>query len=79
MVFKSTRFREWFSERLQPFVDYIPVNYDLSDLAEKVSWVHHHPDVAEKIAQHGRDMSLHHIRDNDMRCYTYRLLLVRIP
>lgn len=75
VVFKSTRFREWFSERVKPFVDYIPVNYDLSDFKEKVAWIHNHPEVAEKMAEHSKMTSMNHMRDEDMRCYTYRLVL----
>lgn len=75
LVFKSTKYREWFSERLEPWVDYIPVNYDLSDLKEKIEWAHTHQALAESIAEHGRETVERHIRPEDQQCYTYRLLL----
>ncbi|KAK1231220.1 hypothetical protein PQX77_005665 [Marasmius sp. AFHP31] len=32
VVFKSTVYREWWSDRMQPWVHYVPVQVDLSDL-----------------------------------------------
>jgi Glycosyl transferase family 90 len=78
LVFKSTRYREWFHGRLLPYVDYIPVNYDLTDLVEKVEWVHHHNQqqhLAERIVQHSRQRVEQLLRPAEMQCYMYRLLL----
>ena len=41
----------WFTEFLNENVHYIPVNYDLSDLDEKIKWVQDNDDKAEQIAQ----------------------------
>ncbi|KAL0062420.1 hypothetical protein AAF712_010699 [Marasmius tenuissimus] len=32
VVFKSTVYREWWSDRVQPWVHYVPIQVDLSDL-----------------------------------------------
>jgi hypothetical protein len=74
-VFKSTKYREWFSERLEPWVHYIPVKYDLTDLADKVAWADAHPDRVEEIVENGRQSVERHLRPEDQQCYTYRLLL----
>lgn len=74
-MLKSTQYREWLSERVQPWVDYIPVKYDLSDLATKVEWGYDHPHEAAAIVQHARSTVLRHLRTADARCYTYRLML----
>jgi hypothetical protein len=76
-VFKSTRYREWFHGRLLPYVDYIPVNYDLTDLVEKVEWVHNQPDthMAERILQHSQQQVEQHFRPVEKQCYMYRVLL----
>jgi hypothetical protein len=42
--------RCWFSDFIVPYVNYIPVAYDLSDLPEKILWVLEHPDEGEEIA-----------------------------
>jgi len=41
----------WFSEYLKPYVNYIPIAYDLSDLVEKIEWVKNNDDAAKQIAQ----------------------------
>jgi hypothetical protein len=42
--------RCWFSDFLVPYVNYIPVAYDLSDLQEKIRWTLDHPMEGEEIA-----------------------------
>lgn len=75
LVFKSSKYREWFSERIQPWIDYIPVNYNLSDLIDKVAWAESHPQQVEQIAEHSRQTVERLLSPNEMRCYTYRLML----
>jgi len=41
---------EYFQNDLQPFVHYIPVSHNLSDLVERAIWVVDHPVEAHKIA-----------------------------
>ena len=41
----------WFTPLLEPFVNYIPVAYDLSDLKEKIEWVVNNDDKAKIIMQ----------------------------
>jgi Glycosyl transferase family 90 len=78
-VFKSTRYREWFHGRLLPYIDYIPVNFDLTDLVEKVEWVHNNKNnqqyLAERIIEHSRTQVEKLFRPLEMQCYMYRLLL----
>mmetsp|Transcript_50803 Transcript_50803/g.54988 ORF Transcript_50803/g.54988 Transcript_50803/m.54988 type:complete len:175 (+) Transcript_50803:168-692(+) len=75
VVFKSSRYRQWFTERLHPFVDYVPVNYNLTDLPEKIKWIHEHPTRAAAIAKHASTTVQTSIRDVDRQCYMYRLAL----
>jgi Glycosyl transferase family 90 len=75
VVFKSSRYREWFTGSLEPFKHYIPVNYDLSDLVEKVAWAHSHPQEAERIAAESMKLAETAFRREDIMCYTYRLML----
>ena len=41
----------WFSPFLIPYVNYIPIKYDLSDLQEIIEWVLEHDEVSERIAK----------------------------
>ena len=49
--------RWWFKSELIPMVNYIPVNYDLSDLVEKIEWLVTHDDEARLIAENALKMS----------------------
>jgi hypothetical protein len=52
------RFVEYFHTDLAPFVHYIPVKSDLSDLVEKAVWAHHHPDLCKTIAANALSFAL---------------------
>ena len=75
LVFKSTRYKEWYTDRLVPYEDYIPVNYDQSDLVDKVAWAHRNPDLVTQITKNAYKTIQEHVRTEDMRCYVYRLML----
>jgi len=47
----------WFMKFLTPFVNYIPIKYDLTDLIEQIEWVVHNDSEAKKIANAARDFS----------------------
>ena len=47
-------FHQWFSTRLTPWTDFVPVATDLSDLDEIVGWLVAHPQEAKAIAESGR-------------------------
>ena len=41
---------EWWYHRIRPWVHYVPVNSNLSDLVQRIEWVRSHPALAQKIA-----------------------------
>jgi hypothetical protein len=47
----------WFQDFLSPFVNYIPIQYDLSDLKEKIDWVVNHDEEARQISKNALDLS----------------------
>jgi len=49
--------KDWFYDRLQPWVHYIPVDSDLTDLREKFEWAESHPVEAQKIAEAGTEFA----------------------
>jgi hypothetical protein len=75
LLFKSTRFREWYTERLKPYVHYIPVDYNLKDLEDKIAWAHQNPTLAERIVRNGDALSRQFFTPQEMKCYLYRLVL----
>ncbi|KAF8918437.1 glycosyl transferase family 90-domain-containing protein [Mucidula mucida] len=75
LVFKSTVYPEWFLDRVQPWVHYVPVQVDLSDLHDALVFfrggldgVGRHDDLARKIALEGNAWK-------DMIAYLFRLFL----
>ena len=47
----------WFTHLIKPFVHYVPIKYDLSDLVEKIEWVHTNDGEARTIASNALDFS----------------------
>jgi hypothetical protein len=51
-------FQQWFYDRLTPWVNYVPVSSDMSDLVEHVRWLVAHDDAARMIGEAGRRLAL---------------------
>ncbi|KAE9390089.1 hypothetical protein BT96DRAFT_1002581 [Gymnopus androsaceus JB14] len=82
LVFKSTIFPEWFTDRVAPWVHYIPIQVDLSDLYDSLIFFRGdaygeggHEELARKIALQGREWSKTYWRKEDILAYFYRLFL----
>ncbi|CDQ68921.1 protein O-glucosyltransferase 1 [Oncorhynchus mykiss] len=65
---------EFFYPQLLPWVHYIPVKQDLSDLRELLQFVKENDDIAQEIAVRGQRFILDHLRMEDVSCYWERLL-----
>ncbi|KAL7410809.1 hypothetical protein BDY24DRAFT_329960, partial [Mrakia frigida] len=77
-----TIYPEWNSEWLTPWLHYIPVNLDLSDLYHSSTFFLGAPGVSEGngdagkiISKAGQDFVEKHWRWEDMQAYMFRLLL----
>ncbi|KAG1797482.1 glycosyl transferase family 90-domain-containing protein [Suillus plorans] len=82
VVFKSTVYPEWFTHRIAPWVHYVPIQVDYSDLYDSLLFFRGdpsghgaHEDLAKKIASRGREWSMSFWRKEDMVAYLYRLFL----
>lgn len=47
----------WFRHLLVPWVHYVPIEWDLSDLEEKIQWIWDHDDEAKKIAENALEFA----------------------
>ncbi|XP_076004955.1 protein O-glucosyltransferase 1 [Genypterus blacodes] len=65
---------EFFYPQLEPWVHYIPVKQDLSDLRELLQFVKENDDIAQEIAARGKEFIVAHLRMDDISCYWERLL-----
>ncbi|KAJ6494076.1 glycosyl transferase family 90-domain-containing protein [Mycena vitilis] len=75
LVFKATTYPEWFSDRIAPWVHYIPVQNSYSDLLDALAFFRAHDDAGARIASRGREWSRAYWRREDLRAYMYRLFL----
>lgn len=46
----------WYSELLKPFIHYIPIKYDLSDLEEKIIWCRNNDEKCKLIVQNAKQL-----------------------
>lgn len=49
--------KDWFHDHLEPWVHYIPIATDLSDLKEKYDWAESNPAEAQRIAEAGTEFA----------------------
>ncbi|GAA5887796.1 hypothetical protein JCM6882_000754 [Rhodosporidiobolus microsporus] len=82
LVLKQTIFPEWYSDMIQPWVHYVPVQNDFSDLWTTMAFFlgdeegkGAHDAMAKEIAGEGKKWAQTHWRWVDMEIYMWRLLL----
>ncbi|WWC93159.1 uncharacterized protein L201_008127 [Kwoniella dendrophila CBS 6074] len=82
LIMKATIMPEWYSDRIQPWVHFVPLKLDFSDLYDVVAYFRPSPSnpyaedvMASTIAAAGRQWALTHWRREDMTAYVFRLYL----
>ena len=60
---------------VEPWVDYIPVKMDMSDLDEKIKWAKMHDKNVRNIAISGRLKVEKKFSYKMLQCYTIKLLM----
>jgi hypothetical protein len=65
---------QWFYRALQPYVHYVPVKRDLSDLIEQIDWAKSHDREAKKIAENALEFAEDHILYGDVLRYVSLVL-----
>lgn len=65
---------QWFYDALEPYVHYIPVKNDMSDLLEKMAWAKENEPLAKQIAQNGQRFAKEYLLYED--CYRYLTLVL---
>ncbi|KAK8850347.1 hypothetical protein IAR55_004265 [Kwoniella newhampshirensis] len=82
LIFKSSIMPEWWTDRIQPWVHYVPVQMDYSDLYDilgffqgDLSFSGSELPLAREIATSGKEWASTHWRKEDMTAYVFRLYL----
>ncbi|XP_012874789.1 PREDICTED: protein O-glucosyltransferase 1 [Dipodomys ordii] len=65
---------EFFYPQLKPWVHYIPVKTDLSNVQELLQFVKANDDIAQEIAERGSQFIMNHLQMDDITCYWENLL-----
>ncbi len=74
-VFKhESSFHLYFYKLMEPWVHYIPLNEDISDLFEKLDWALEHDAEARAIAENGNRLALENIMPEHIYLYCYKAL-----
>jgi len=50
-------FRQWYYDQLIPWVNFVPIKTDMSDLVEKIEWLINHDDEAIEIGVRGKKIA----------------------
>lgn len=76
LVFKQkSPYTIWFDQMLIPWVHYIPIENDLSDLFEKIAWAKDHDELARHIAKEGGEFARENIQPEHAYLYWYKILV----
>lgn len=51
-------YRQWYYDRLLPWVNFVPVQADMSDLIEKIRWLRQHDGTAQEIGRAGHALAM---------------------
>eukprot|EP00066_Takifugu_rubripes_P003722 XP_003966517.2 PREDICTED: protein O-glucosyltransferase 1 [Takifugu rubripes] len=66
--------QEFFYPQLKPWVHYIPVQQDLSDVRGLLQFAKENDSLAQEIATRGKEFIINHLRMQDVSCYWEKLL-----
>jgi hypothetical protein len=64
----------WYQPLLKPWIHYVPVKHDLSDLIDKIDWCKKHDDKCKQIANNALEFFNTYINNNAINDYLEILL-----
>ena len=65
----------WFSKLIKPYVHYLPIKADYSDLIEQLEYAKNHDDEMKKIAENARSFVEEFLTPNTTACYLGLMLI----
>jgi len=74
VVLQDFPLEEWFIPYMRPFVDYIPLNYNISNLEETLIWIKENPTKVKEIASNGRLFYERYLSFEKMEEFIYELV-----
>ncbi|MEM7174640.1 MAG: glycosyl transferase family 90 [Chlamydiota bacterium] len=71
---QQTALMQWYYSGLKPYIHYIPVKSDFSDLIDQVMWAERHDDEAKRIAQNSARFAQENLTAENTLVYLYLIL-----
>ncbi|KAJ7721120.1 glycosyl transferase family 90-domain-containing protein [Mycena metata] len=75
LIFKVSAYPEWFTDRLAPWVHYVPIQNSYTDLLDTLLFFRAHDERGARIAAAGCEWSRRFWREEDLVAYNFRLFL----
>lgn len=66
--------QRWYNHLLKPYVHYVPIKYDLSDLEEIILWCRNNDNKCKKIVNNAKDLYDEYFTKDKLMYYTSELL-----
>ena len=73
---QDSDYYEHFYHQLEPWVHYVPVKKDISDLMERLEWARETDDKAREMANNAAQFVQDHLLPEQLYCYVFQLLKV---
>ena len=74
VVLQDYAYELWYTKYLIPFVHYIPLKQDLSDLNGTLVWIRQHPTAVRRIANNGKRYYNEYLRPACLENHIWELL-----
>ncbi|KAG1655117.1 hypothetical protein FOA52_007270 [Chlamydomonas sp. UWO 241] len=74
LLWQESHTLEFFYDKLEPYVHYIPVSYNFGDLLHKIRWAQRHDAQAKTIADNAKVFAEEHFTTATFDCYLARVL-----
>jgi hypothetical protein len=65
---------QWFYDKLKPYVHYIPVRDNLSDIFQKILWAQAHDEECREISERAQKFARQYLTEEMVYLYFYRLI-----
>jgi hypothetical protein len=75
VILKATYCHEFFTPFVLPYVHYIPLDREYRDFVEQIEWAFNNDDLVQRIVKQANQLSRKHLRNQDLKCYTSRMVL----
>lgn len=74
VLLQESKYVLWYSQLLKPYVHYVPVKNDLSDLVERAKWCLKNDKICQKISENGHETISRILTKNHVYGYMHEIL-----